>query len=131
MITADHTVMNLLAWLIWALFGNDEDGVLGDRNYNPAQIDSIWWRIGWWLRNPMHNLMFHVPPFGLVGRQFTRTGNCNVFVEPWGGWGWAVIRYKWMRLPFISYYGRIKFYFGWRERGNFGMKLTWNSKWSG
>lgn len=27
-------------------------------------------------------------------------------------------------LPFISYVGRLKFYFGVRERGNWGWKLT-------
>lgn len=27
-------------------------------------------------------------------------------------------------MPFISYIGAVKFYIGWRERGNFGVKLT-------
>ena len=119
-----------LIWLAWALFGNDEDGVLGDRSFNPEQRDTIWIRVSWWCRNPLHNLMFHVPPFGLVGLRFVREGNCAVFREPEGGWGWAVIYYKWMRFPFISYYGRVKFYIGWRERGNFGIKLTYNSSWT-
>lgn len=29
-------------------------------------------------------------------------------------------------LPFISYIGKLKFYIGWRERGNLGVKLTPN-----
>ena len=31
-------------------------------------------------------------------------------------------------LPFVSYIGRIKFYAGWRERGNLGFKLTVNRR---
>lgn len=31
-----------------------------------------------------------------------------------------------MTLPFVSYIGKFKFYLGWRERGNWGVKLTPN-----
>jgi len=92
--------------IVWALFGNDEDSVIGDGNWNPEQRDTIWIRIKWWFRNPAHNLMFHVPPFGFMGRDFIRKGNVNVFREE-GGWGHAVLWYKGIPFPFISYYCRI------------------------
>lgn len=40
--------------IIWALFGNDEDGPYG---FYPH---TTWGAIRWWLRNPFHNLTFHV-----------------------------------------------------------------------
>ena len=42
-----------------------------------------------------------------------------------GGWDFAVARRKLVLLPFISYQrGSFNFYFGWREHGNFGIKLN-------
>ena len=78
------------------------------------------------LRNPAHNFTFYV--IGVADKRFVRTGKHprDVF-NPNGGWNWAVSRYKWARLPFVSFQGqRAKFYFGWRERGNFGIKLTFS-----
>lgn len=40
--------------IIWALFGNDEDGPYGI--YPHTSLGAI----RWWLRNPFHNLLFHV-----------------------------------------------------------------------
>lgn len=111
--------------VLWALFGNDDDSVIGDKVWNPEQLDTPLIRIKWWLRNPLHNLMFYVIPFGFGNVKFSRYGNVDVFRD--SGWGWAILKYKYWRMPFISYYGRVKFYVGWRERGNFGIKLTWNS----
>lgn len=46
--------------LLWVLFGNDEDGIYGTdiwRNGAPK----IWLTaIQWWIRNPFHNLFWHV-----------------------------------------------------------------------
>jgi hypothetical protein len=113
--------------IIWALFGNDEDGIYGDLNWNPTQSKSAWIAIKWWFRNPLHNLFFHVLN---VPKPFTSYGDypTDVF-SPVGGWnrvwriGWNGKEYK-----FISYIGAIKFYIGWRERGNFGIKLTLNRR---
>lgn len=115
--------------LIWALFGNEDDGTIGDRNWNPEQKDTIWIRIKWWLRNPLHNLTFYV--LGCAGVESTRysTANAGVFKGD-GGWMFAYSKTKYMIYPFVSYLGHIKFYIGWRERGNFGIKLTANSSWS-
>lgn len=114
---------NPVAWLCWALFGNEDDGVIGDLNWNPQQEDTLKRRVMWWLRNPLHNAFFYV--IGVAHRDTTRTGRypADVF-NPNGGWNWAVTRYRWLRLPFVSYIGAVKFYIGWRERGNFGLKLT-------
>lgn len=112
--------------ILWALFGNDDDSIIGDDTWNPTRDNSIKTKVLWWLRNPFHNLMFYVVPFGFCNKEFTRIGTVGVFKET-GGWGWALLKYKYWRMPFISYYGIIKFYIGWRERGNFGIKLTLNS----
>lgn len=58
--------VRMLNKIIWALFGNDEDGMYGLH----SGVDSFDITMGgqattiqavhWWLRNPFHNLMFHV-----------------------------------------------------------------------
>lgn len=114
-----------MKWLLWALFGNDDDGYYGDLAWNPTRKESLIVAVLWWLRNPFHNLTFYV--VGLANKTgWTRYGRYpkDVFA-PSGGWNWCYIRYGWLWLPFISYQGSIgKFYIGWRERGNFGIKLT-------
>ncbi len=81
-------------------------------------------RVLWQLRNPLHNFTFYV--IGVADKPFTRTGKFPEAVfAPDGGWNWAVARHKWVRLPFISFNGKLcHFYFGWRERGNFGCKVN-------
>jgi hypothetical protein len=77
----------------------------------------------WRWRNPGHNFDFYV--IGIADKTFRRAGRYpdRVF-SPRNGWNWAVCKYKWARLPFISYHrNSFKFYFGWRERGNFGIEL--------
>lgn len=80
----------------------------------------------WALRNPLHNFTFYV--IGMADRPFTRFGNAprEVFQADWT---WAVLFSAWgLPLPFLSYLdrsGRFKFYLGWRERGNFGLKINW------
>ena len=50
-------------YIFWALFGNDEDGAQGERSgvggYHD-ELPSLWLKVCWWFRNPMHNLFFHV-----------------------------------------------------------------------
>jgi hypothetical protein len=81
-------------------------------------------RVGeWYLRNPTHNFTFYV--IGVADKKFRRSGAYpdKVF-NPHGGWNFAVCKYRWARLPFVSYQkSKFKFYLGWRERGNFGMKF--------
>lgn len=111
--------------ILWALFGNDEDGIYGDASFNPERKKSVWLAVKWWWRNPFHNLCFHVlnvpEPFTSVG-DFPR----DVF-NPNGGWN-KVIRTdcNGNEHGFISYIGWCKFYVGPRERGNFGIRFTTN-----
>ncbi len=53
-----------MRWLLWALFGNDEDGLYGERSgvpgYEPDRPRTFWLRLCWWCRNPFHNLTWHV-----------------------------------------------------------------------
>ncbi|MGQ9608565.1 MAG: hypothetical protein ACUVWN_04655 [bacterium] len=73
----------------------------------------IWWRrICWFIRNPLHNFTFYW--IGMAGCLKYRRPD-TVF-NP---------NYKWnIVLPFLSYNGKkIRFYIGWRERGNFGIAI--------
>lgn len=164
------------AWLIWAFFGNADDGPIGDLNWNPTRRDTIWIRLCWWVRNPCHNFTFYV--LGVAQHITTRVGRFprDVFAPqgrfniaatsaeaapmwciPFGVFAflvgssakglvglpwyavvlWALIKVApllfaavvcacraigW--LPFVSYKGAAKAYAGWREKGNFGLKLT-------
>jgi len=78
----------------------------------------------WYWRNSLHNFTHYV--IGIYDKPFVRVGRYpDRVMAPNGGWNWAVCKYKFLRLPFISYQkGGFKFYCGWRERGNFGMKLN-------
>lgn len=120
---------NLLKKIIWALFGNDDDPNPPVNYY--AHEPMLYRGVRWWFRNPFHNLTFYV--LGLADEPFRRVvvyprGISGLLVfRPEGGWYIACAKYKWLRLPFISYQGTglvKKFYLGWRERGNLGAKLT-------
>ncbi|MDO6385575.1 hypothetical protein Q3Y64_04675 [Uliginosibacterium sp. 31-12] len=117
--------MTASKWIAWALFGNDEDGIYGDASFNPGGRRDRITAVRWWVRNPFHNLTFHV--IG-VPRPFVSVGDFpNDVFAPFGGWNRCVrIGANGRRYPFLSYIGRCKFYVGWRERGNFGIKLTRN-----
>ena len=119
-----------LAWLIWCLFGNDRDGYIGDTGWNPQQLDTPWIRIKWWFRNPLHNLVFFV--LGCEDVDSVRYGfpYAHGVFRPDGGWNFAFSKTSRMIYPFVSYIGPVKFYIGWRESGNFGIKLTKNSNWT-
>lgn len=117
--------------ILWAIFGNDDEPN-PPANYYPDE-PMLYRGARWWWRNPCHNLNFYV--VGLADKPFERVAVYpkgapgNLVFRPEGGWYVAVIRYKWLRLPFVSYQGRgfiKKFYIGWRERGNLGAKLTLN-----
>lgn len=77
-------------------------------------------------RNPCHNWNCYV--IGLSDRRFHRSGYFpDKIGNPEGGWNFAVSHYGICYLPFWSYNGKHHdFYFGWRERGNFG--IAWRKK---
>lgn len=104
-------------------FGNIDDPV-PPPNYRPDDPARRW---KWHCRNSLHNFTFYV--IGIADQEFERVGRYpgHVF-NPEDGWNWAVSRRGLWRLPFLSYRnGRFKFYVGWRNQGNFGVKLNFKS----
>lgn len=103
-------------------FGNIDDPVPPDW-YRP---DSSMRTFLWHCRNPFHNLFFYV--IGIADKEFEIVGKFPGRISnPEGGWNWTVCKYKWLRLPFVSYKrGKFNFYLGWRNRGNFGMKINFS-----
>ncbi len=104
---------------IWWV-GNADDPA-PPKSYRPGKRTR---KFTWYLRNPFHNFTFYV--IGIEDKVFLRVGRyADRVANPNGGWNWAVCRYQWLRLPFVDYHrGRFEFYFGWRNGGNFGMKLN-------
>jgi hypothetical protein len=82
----------------------------------------------WRLRNPFHNFGNYI--IGFVDKETARSGRYpDLIGNPNGGWNFTIIKCKRLRLIFVDYkYGRFEFYFGWRERGNFGIKLNFRKK---
>lgn len=108
--------------LIWALFGNDEDGVDGPSWFMPGA--PLWQRrILWWWRNPLHNLVFHV--WGVYGKPRLMKGRFPYdMFNPNGGLNWTTTTTVTRKnLPYVS----LKFkghesYIGWRPTsGAFGI----------
>lgn len=108
------------------------------------KLDPIWWfgninepkppawyrpgghmrNLMWHLRNPLSNFSDYV--IGVADKETIRwerypAANGN---HP-SGWNFAATQRRLLYLPFVDYKrGRFEFYFGWRERGNFGIKLN-------
>jgi hypothetical protein len=85
--------------------------------------------VSWYLRNPLQNFGHYV--IGVHDRNYQVRGPSPVMTHMWEdaspprtGWKWSVIRLGWLRLPFISYSGRILLYAGWQPNGFFGFKLN-------
>lgn len=115
--------LNPVFWI-----GNADDPVAPEwyRPGNPLR------NVLWYFRNPFHNLTFYVIGVGdkLQSASYSRCGPHpkDVFA-PEGGWNFSVIKYKGLRLPFVSYWNRhTKLYLGWRERGNIGIKVNISTK---
>ena len=80
----------------------------------------------WYFRNPFHNFDFYI--IGIADKTFVRAGRYpdRVFSTD-DGWNWAVCKYKFLRLPFVSYWsGQFNFYLGWRNRGQFGFEFKFS-----
>lgn len=119
---------NPLSYIMWSLFGNVEDGPIGDSGWNPTREDTWLIRLKWWIRNPLHNFCFYT--LGNMHKDVTVYGwpEVDVFDET-GGWLFTLAKTDKMWYPHISYYGPIKFYIGWRMGNSFGIKLTHNKDW--
>lgn len=128
-------------WITWAMFGNDDDGIFGEKptaRYNTRLPICTRRAAAWTLRNPLHNFNFYVigsayrenSEFTIVQLakekisffEYKKKATTNFAGKGtsfyFGFHGWK---------PFISLridYGRLfDFYLGWRERGNFGIKF--------
>lgn len=132
-------VLGAIDWLIWALFKNELDGEIGDAHWNPSRKDTPWIRLKWWLRNPCHNLTWHVIGFAQhdtvrIDFPTDRPEQVTSSGDPEIGWTSALTLVptkedtvlNWVNLyPYIQYHGlRVTFYLGWRGRGTFGVKLN-------
>ncbi|MFZ0826499.1 MAG: hypothetical protein WAO02_03665 [Verrucomicrobiia bacterium] len=82
----------------------------------------------WFMRNPFTDFTDYV--IGVADKKTVRYGFYPALNgNPNGGWNFAVTRRRIVFLPFIDYKRhRFEFYFGWRERGNFGIKLNFRQK---
>ena len=80
----------------------------------------------WYFRNPFTNFSNFV--IGVADKDTVRYGRYPTLVgNPNGGWNFAVTRRRIVLLPFMDYKNsRMEFYLGWRERGNFGIKLIFH-----
>jgi hypothetical protein len=130
-------------WLSWALLGNDDDGLFGEApsaQYKLECCPNTNLALNWALRNPLHNFTFYVigsanchndaltilklscPSTEILCYRHTAK---TVFADKDSSFYLALHKLK----PFISIRlkhsnsRRTDFYFGWRERGNFGIKF--------
>ena len=80
----------------------------------------------WYWRNPFTNFSNFV--IGVADKDTMRYGRYPAVVgNPHGGWNFAITRRRLVCLPFWDYKNsRMEFYLGWRERGNFGVKLNFH-----
>jgi len=108
---------------VWWL-GNAEEPV-PPPEYQPTNSMR---KVKWYFRNPFTNLSYYV--IGVADKDTFRSGRYPTLVgNPHGGWNFAVTRRRIVYLPFMDYKNRhMEFYFGWRERGNFGIKLVFHKK---
>ncbi|MDD5140364.1 MAG: hypothetical protein PHY43_08930 [Verrucomicrobiales bacterium] len=104
---------------IW-WFGNADEPRAPDW-YRP---NSSFRNVAWYFRNPLANFSNYV--IGIGDKESVRSGRYPKQIgNPCGGWNFAVSHRHILYLPFIDYKrGRFEFYFGWREHGNFGIKLN-------
>lgn len=123
---------------LWWLVGPDGWNVPEVNNGEPylPDVKNIWLRRFYWFfcRNPLMNFVGYV--IGVEDRNYTVYGPHPVLANTGRdsnpqqfGFRWAVIKTKWLRLPFVSYWnGRLEFYLGWRpSSGGFGFKLVLRS----
>ena len=114
-----YNKLNPLWW-----FQNADDPVPPDW-YRPNEPHR---RLKWSFRNPFHNFDFFV--IGVADRKFHRSGRFpKQNSDPRGGWDFEAARYGVVWLPFVAYHKpTFDFYFGWRNRGNFGIKINVRAK---
>lgn len=111
---------------VWEIFGNADDPK-PPTNYH-ASLSVPLRQIMWWFRNPCHNLFFY--GIGVADKDKVRFGKYpELITKPDGSWTYAETACGHVRLPCISTHVWVfDFYFGWRNRGNFGGKINIGTK---
>lgn len=75
-----------------AIFGNNEDGWFGDKTFNPKQEKTIWFLLSWFIRNPFHNLCFHIFGFSDKRTELIGSNPPNISNPSNDGWLWHLVR---------------------------------------
>lgn len=123
-------------WITWALFGNDDDGIFGEEVKRGKKRGAL----RWFLRNPLHNFTFYaigsaerhnseidllrLTPTHLSLLKYRYPGKSTFAAKNESGIYLALHGGK----PFVSLRiihsktRKSDLYFGWRHRGNFGIK---------
>lgn len=114
-------------WPLWMLFGNDDDGLFGERSgvegYH-ACSSSLSQALRWWLRNPLHNFCFYVigtadycnSRWIILHWHRKQEPNSRLLIALHGGKPFFSVRWAYNTKR------KGEVYIGWRERGNFGIK---------
>jgi hypothetical protein len=132
---------DLPRWTTWNLAGNDDDGIFGERQLMPYSTNiSTSTFLKWTVRNPFHNCFFYTMGSAGWTNHYSLalvdvdSGEGTRFVSPDQGrlsgggrfgFRFALHDYKpflGLNIPYLPKH-RFEFYLGWRERGNFGIKL--------
>lgn len=111
--------------VLWALFGNDEDGIFAEKT-NVKGFEglrpSFVLFLKWWVRNPFHNLFFHVLSFPLF-YSFLLFGESDTKPYFWPKNNGFLVALN--VFPFISFKSsKLEGYIGYRpmnKRAVFGM----------
>lgn len=131
-------------WTSWSLFGNDDDGIFGEEptaDFRKCSPPSVGKALAWAYRNPTHNFCFYViGSAGRVNDEFTLLRLTPHYQEAFVYRPQATTVFAGKRSslylalhggkPFLS--SRIvwsntregRFYIGWREKGNFGVRFN-------
>ncbi len=132
--------LDFFHWATWTFLGNEDDGIFGESRKRPYSTNiNLRTFASWQMRNPGHNFCFYVIGsadwkehcnFSILdlndknSRILESSENSEVFSGN-NGLKLAFNDFK----PFIAFNFRhlnnkeFQFYFGWRNEGNFGIKL--------
>lgn len=134
LVPASRADVTILTAIPWALFGNDEGGVFGERDpYHTVLGNPVSYTLAgfakWWIRNPFHNLFWTVLKWDAGDNArilYARNANGSRwwFRAPQRTWyadspePQILVR---LNAPFISYRGsKWELYAGWRINGSLG-----------
>lgn len=118
----------------WALFCNDDGGIYGERDDEWVALgntkQNTWTAFRWWLRNPFHNLFWHVIDWPRE-RAFVLVDNDGAFYYREPDMWLESDHYQITLAPlFIGWRkGGWQGYFGWRDKdGVFGLSFLRRAK---